>query len=70
MNLPADMKKGILNFPEITTDRSSCIVGPSNGKAPQTNTYNTTPKLCKFLVISVYKANYVIEFTTLSEKCH
>lgn len=45
-NQPADMKKGILNFPDITTERSNCIVGPSNGSAPHTNTYKTTPRLC------------------------
>lgn len=45
--LPPDMKKGILNFPDITTALSDCIVGPSNGKTPHTNTYNTTPRLCK-----------------------
>lgn len=43
--LPADIKNGILNFPEITTERNNCIVGPSNGNAPQTNTYKTTPRL-------------------------
>lgn len=43
--LPADIKNGILNFPETTTDLNNCIVGPSNGRAPQTNTYKTTPRL-------------------------
>ena len=44
------MKNGILNFPEMTTDLSNCIVGPSNGKAPHTNTYKTTPRLCNNIV--------------------
>lgn len=44
------MKNGILNFPEITTDLSDFIVGPSNGNAPQTNTYKTTPKLCVIIL--------------------
>ena len=44
------MKNGILNFPDITTDRRSCIVAPSNGSAPQTNTYKTTPRLCNNVV--------------------
>lgn len=48
VHLPADIKNGILNFPEITTERSSCIVGPSNGNAPQTNTYKTTPRLYNY----------------------
>lgn len=45
--LPVDIKKGTLNRPSRTRDRRSCNVLPSNGNAPQTNTYNTTPRLCK-----------------------
>lgn len=43
--LPVDMKKGIRNLPLRTRARKFCRVLPSNGKAPHTNTYNTTPKL-------------------------
>lgn len=39
------MKKGIRNFPATTIERKSCKVLPSKGKAPQTKTYKTTPKL-------------------------
>lgn len=42
---PCDMKNGILNLPETTILRRSCNVAPSNGNAPHTSTYNTTPKL-------------------------
>lgn len=45
--LPADMKYGTRNIPERTLARSTFKVFPSNGREPQTNTYNTTPKLCK-----------------------
>lgn len=34
------------NLPDKTLSRRMCKVGPSNGSAPQTKTYNTTPKLC------------------------
>lgn len=44
-NLPCDMKNGIRNLPETTILLRSCNVVPSNGKAPQTKTYKTTPKL-------------------------
>lgn len=44
-NLPCDIKNGIRNLPETTILRRSCNVVPSNGKAPQTKTYKTTPKL-------------------------
>lgn len=44
--LPVDMKNGILNRPSRTRDRRLCNVLPSNGKAPHTRTYSTTPKLC------------------------
>lgn len=43
--LPVDMKKGIRNLPLRTRARKFCRVLPSNGRAPHTNTYNTTPKL-------------------------
>lgn len=43
--LPCDIKNGIRNFPDTTILRRSCNVAPSNGKAPQTKTYKTTPKL-------------------------
>lgn len=45
--LPVDMKKGMRNLPLRTRARRFCRVLPSKGKAPQTNTYKTTPKLCK-----------------------
>ncbi len=41
------MKKGTLNCPCSTLLRNKCKVDPSNGNAPITNTYNTTPKLWK-----------------------
>lgn len=41
------MKKGIRNFPLRTRARKFCRVLPSKGRAPHTNTYNTTPKLCE-----------------------
>lgn len=44
--LPVDMKKGMRNLPLRTRARRFCRVLPSNGRAPHTNTYNTTPKLC------------------------
>ena len=40
------IKYGIRNIPDKTRLRRSWRVVPSNGKAPQTNTYKTTPKLC------------------------
>lgn len=40
------MKKGIRNRPDNTLSRSDCNVDPSNGNAPQTNTYSTTPSDC------------------------
>ena len=45
--LPEVIKKGILNRPDRTLSRSDCNVEPSNGNAPQTRTYRTTPKDCK-----------------------
>lgn len=39
------MKYGMRNWPDKTRLRRSCNVEPSKGKAPQTNTYKTTPKL-------------------------
>ena len=41
------MKNGTRNFPERILALSMCRVLPSNGRAPHTNTYNTTPKLWK-----------------------
>lgn len=43
--LPVDMKNGTRNFPESTLDLRLCSELPSNGKAPQTSTYSTTPRL-------------------------
>lgn len=43
IKLPVDIKNGILKRPERTRSRSDCNVEPSNGKAPQTSTYSTTP---------------------------
>lgn len=42
-NSPELMKNGILNLPDNTRSRNDCNVDPSNGSAPQTSTYNTTP---------------------------
>lgn len=44
------MKYGTRNIPERTLARSTFKVFPSNGREPQTNTYNTTPKLCKNII--------------------
>lgn len=45
--IPSDMKKGILNLPCRTRSLSICKLVPSNGRAPQTSTYSTTPRLWK-----------------------
>lgn len=45
-NLPVLIKNGILNRPDKTRSRNDCSVDPSNGSAPQTSTYNTTPNDC------------------------
>lgn len=44
------MKYGTRNSPERTLARSTLRVFPSNGREPQINTYNTTPKLCKHII--------------------
>lgn len=44
--LPVDMKKGMRNLPLSTRARRFCRVLPSNGRAPHTSTYSTTPRLC------------------------
>ena len=41
--LPVDMKKGMRNLPERTRSLNAGSVDASNGRAPQTKTYNTTP---------------------------
>lgn len=41
------MKYGIRNLPDKTLSLSECNVLPSNGRAPHTKTYKTTPMLCK-----------------------
>lgn len=46
-DLRVDIKNGILNRPDKTLSRTDCNDDPSNGKAPQTRTYNTTPSDCK-----------------------
>lgn len=43
---PVDMKNGMRNFPLSTLARRFCSVLPSKGRAPQTSTYSTTPRLC------------------------
>ena len=43
--IPVDIKNGILNLPSRTRERKLCKVLPSNGSAPHTSTYNTTPRL-------------------------
>lgn len=43
VDLPDDIKKGIRNRPDRTRSRNDCNVDPSNGSAPQTSTYSTTP---------------------------
>lgn len=44
MHLPDDIQNGIRNLPDRTLSRNDCSVDPSNGRAPQTRTYSTTPK--------------------------
>lgn len=46
LSLPELMKNGIRNRPDKTLSRKDCNVEPSNGKAPQTSTYSTTPSDC------------------------
>jgi len=58
--LPVDMKKGTLKRPSRTRDRRSCNVLPSNGNAPHTKTYSTTPRLCKHRYQLYY--NLILEF--------
>jgi len=48
--LPVLIKYGIRNLPDKTLSLSECNVLPSKGSAPQTNTYNTTPILCKIRI--------------------
>lgn len=45
-NLPELIKNGIRKRPDNTLSRNDCRVEPSNGNAPQTSTYNTTPNDC------------------------
>jgi len=45
--LPVLIKYGIRNRPDNTLSLNECNVLPSNGSAPQTNTYSTTPMLCE-----------------------
>lgn len=47
------MKYGTRNIPERTLATRTLKVFPSNGREPQTNTYNTTPKLCKQIILPV-----------------
>ena len=42
--LPDDMKNGIRNLPERTRSLNAGRVDASNGRAPHTNTYKTTPR--------------------------
>ena len=42
--LPDDMKNGIRNLPESTRSLKAGKVDASNGRAPHTNTYKTTPR--------------------------
>jgi hypothetical protein len=46
-HLPELIKNGILKRPDNTLSRNDCSVEPSNGRAPQTRTYNTTPSDCE-----------------------
>lgn len=48
-NIPVLMKYGIRNLPDKTLSLNECNVLPSNGRAPHTNTYKTTPMLCKYI---------------------
>lgn len=45
LSIPVDMKKGMRNLPLRTRALKFCRVLPSKGRAPQTSTYRTTPKL-------------------------
>ena len=42
-NKPDDMKKGMRNLPDRTRSLRAGKVAASNGKAPHTSTYRTTP---------------------------
>lgn len=54
IDIPVDIKNGMRNRPDSTRSRSDCNVEPSNGSAPQTNTYSTTPSDCKTYIHSKY----------------
>lgn len=54
-NSPELIKNGIRKRPDSTRSRSDCNVEPSNGNAPQTSTYNTTPNDCLCSVINERK---------------
>lgn len=45
-HLPVLMKNGILKRPDKTRSRNDWSVDPSNGSAPHTSTYRTTPSDC------------------------
>lgn len=67
---PVDIKKGILNRPSKTRERKLCSVLPSNGKAPHTSTYSTTPRLCKntrWSIESFSQLALTISFSMYSE---
>ncbi len=51
---PVDIKKGMRNRPDNTRSRRVCRLWPSKGRAPHTNTYSTTPRLCKHSTPSLY----------------
>ena len=56
------MKKGILNLPDKTLSLRDCKEAPSKGSAPQTRTYNTTPRLwheLKILLTFFYDLSFI-----------
>lgn len=47
LSLPEDIKNGMRKRPDKTLSRNDWSVDPSNGSAPHTRTYKTTPNDCK-----------------------
>lgn len=67
-NLPALMKYGTLNFPDITLFFSAINVCPSKGREPHTRTYSTTPKLWKYCLFLLLILNPNSTITGVNNK--
>ena len=59
INKPSVIMKGILNLPANTLDLRCWRLWPSNGRAPHTITYKTTPRLWNRLVEYMYMYMYM-----------